>query len=161
MSDAIAPFEDVAEHLAAVEVGGWRLPLPGTWQRHTRDDGLTLASVGDTSDPVLLRVEVLRDVPSFDSHVGEGIARLQLELTDPLLVDVEAVPVAGREAARALALHRSGSTIGVVEVVWVPAGDALLSLVGSTTHRTRPTLSRILDGVLPRVIPPDLEVADG
>lgn len=160
MSDAAA-HEDVAEHLAPVEVGSWRLPLPATWQRYTRDDGLTLASVGDTTDPVLLRVEVHRDVPSFDSHVGEGIAGLQLQLTDPLLIDVEAVPVAEREAARALALHRIGSTIGVVEVAWVPAGDGLLSLIGSTSHRTRPTLSRILDVVLPRVVPPDLEVSDG
>lgn len=117
-------------------------------------------SVGDTPDPVLLRVEVHDDVRSFDGSVGEGLAGLQLQLTDPLLVDVEAVPVAEREAARALALHRSGATIGVVEAVWVPGDGALLSLMGSTAHRTRPALSRILDAVVPRVAPPDLEVAD-
>jgi hypothetical protein len=160
MSRAGAHLDDVATHLAPVEVRGWRVPVPRAWQRHTHDDGLTVASVGDTTDPVLLRLEVHRDVPSFDGHVGEGIAGLQLQLTDPLLVDVEAVTVAGREAARALALHRIGSTIGVVEVAWVPAGDGLLSLIGSTSHRTRPTLSRILDVALPRVVPPDREVGD-
>ncbi|MCC5947797.1 MAG: hypothetical protein JJT89_05005 [Nitriliruptoraceae bacterium] len=159
MSGPAAEVE-ATTHLEPVEVAGWRLEVPAAWQRHTRDDGLTLISGEETTDPILLRLEVTQPVPSFDAHVGAGIAELQLSLTDPLLIDVEAVDVAGVEAARALALHRAGAGIGALDVVWIPHGDVVLSVVGSTSHRTRPTLAQLLDRVLPTVAVAGQETSD-